>query len=448
MAKKSVACEKFEAPVVCALRSLDIENKKHIPWAVWPFGRWATAQADQASMGLHVQLVVLLPSIAMLLGSMAVFVCRLPDKIQAAFQMFSAGLLISAVGNELLPLLTPPAGPGPVTSTLALVVGFAVGLIFMFGLGYLTESMEDDEEDEEPKHKRTYSDIETALLGVNEDDRSKAKDSFVAETAEIRQEVQRLQTALQTGCQNGIDEILHGLEYRVHRATRVLFVRTGIDDGNLKRMREHGQELHQASEKLAGFDNFQKAKDDLKAFQACLEHLHGHAERVPHFRRWKARSKPTQEMELPEELPLTLVAAVTVDAAVDGLLIGLSYAASPSAGIAMAAATSIEMGFLGLSFCASLQNATRSALKIVVLALLPPVVLVLSGEAGHRLGRMCSENPEVFIAFISFSIVALLFLVTQELLIEAQEVARGSKAINAVFFVGLLAGILLEKFLG
>ena len=109
----------------------------------------------------------------------------------------------------------------------------------------------------------------------------------------------------------------------------------------------------------------------------------------------------------------------------------------------------------------------------MTVALLPPVILVLSGEAGHRhetktktdwhdsqmnrdacasgrLGRMCSENPEVFIAgsqekhvkawrlclkallnlrlnsksqtsefalqgFISFSIVALLFLVTQEL---------------------------------
>ena len=44
------------------------------------------------------------------------------------------------------------------------------------------------------------------------------------------------------------------------------------------------------SEISLGFDSFQKAKDNLKAFQACLEHLHGHAERVP-FRRWKAKSK-------------------------------------------------------------------------------------------------------------------------------------------------------------
>jgi len=426
-----------------AITALSLDTQR-----VDPLGRLGQRGEDQRGpMETHVQLVVSLPSIAMLLGSMAVFVCRLPDTVQAGFQMFSAGLLISAVGNELLPLLSPKSSDtSNLASTVALVIGFAIGLIFMFGLGYLTESMEEDEDEEQPMHKRTYSDIETALLDVDEADRTRAKEGFQAETAEIRKEVQRLQTVLQDGCQNSIDEILHGLEYRVHKATRVLYVRTGIDDYNHKRMKEHGRELDQASVKLQGFDTFQKAKDDLKEFQACLEHLHGHAERVPHFRRWKALAKPTEEAQLSERLPLPLVGAVTVDAAVDGLLIGLSYAASPSAGIAMAAATCIEMGFLGLSFCASLQNATRSAWKIVIVALLPPVILVLSGEAGHRLGRMCSENPEVFIGFISFSIVALLFLVTQELLVEAQEVASGSKLINAMFFFGLLAGILLENF--
>ncbi|CAJ1337768.1 unnamed protein product, partial [Effrenium voratum] len=107
-----------------------------------------------------------------------------------------------------------------------------------------------------------------------------------------------------------------------------------------------------------------------------------------------------------------------------------------------------EMGFLGLSFSASLQNATRAAWKILVVASLPPLVLLLSGLGGNWLGEMFRENPAAFIAFISFSIVALLFLVTQELLNEAQEVARGSALINAVFFLGLLAGILLESYVG
>ncbi|CAJ1337769.1 unnamed protein product [Effrenium voratum] len=172
--------------------------------------------------------------------------------------------------------------------------------------------------------------LRDALVDVGEAERDKAKETFSSETKEIYGEVGRLQEALEQGTQNHIDEILHGLEYRVHRATRVLYVRGGLDDQNLTRMKFHGRELRAVADRLRSFDSFQKAKDDLKDFQACLEHLHGHAERVP-FRRWKALAKPAEDTQLSEQLPLALVTAVIVDAAVDGMLIGLSYAASPSA---------------------------------------------------------------------------------------------------------------------
>lgn len=85
---------------------------------------------------------------------------------------------------------------------------------------------------------------------------------------------------------------------------------------------------------------------------------------------------------------------------------------------------------MGLSFTASLQNATRSSWKIFFVALLPPLLLLMAGLAGNTLGIMFAERPATFVAFISFAIVALLFLVTQELLTEAQEVANGSTSIN------------------
>eukprot|EP00438_Fugacium_kawagutii_P034572 Skav235589 [mRNA] locus=scaffold163:104492:112133:+ [translate_table: standard] len=103
--------------------------------------------AVTAVMDGYVGVVVSMPTVAMLLGSAAVFVCRLPDKVQAGFQMFSAGLLISAVANELFPLLKPTnqvqGTPWP------LLIGFTVGIIFMFGLGHLTEFMEDDDDEDE-----------------------------------------------------------------------------------------------------------------------------------------------------------------------------------------------------------------------------------------------------------------------------------------------------------
>ena len=50
-----------------------------------------------------------------------------------------------------------------------------------------------------------------------------------------------------------------------------------------------------------------------------------------------------------ERIPWSLVVGVSVDCLVDGLLVGLTYAASHRAGYIMALATSIESCFLGLS---------------------------------------------------------------------------------------------------
>merc|ERR1712046_194781 len=102
-------------------------------------------------------------------------------------------------------------------------------------------------------------------------------------------------------------------------------------------------------------------------------------------------------------------------------------------------------GFLGLSFSATIQNVTRSLCKHVVIVCVPPLVLVGLGIAGHELGHQLQSSQGLFIGFISFAIVALLLLVTQELLKEASEM--DSLLINVMFFVGLLAGILMDKIL-
>lgn len=156
---------------------------------------------------------------------------------------------------------------------------------------------------------------------------------------------------------------------------------------------------------------------------------------------------PSVQAILSEKISWPLVCAVCTDAAVDGFLIGLAFTASRSSGLCMSIATSLEMGFLGLSFSASVQNMTRSIPKHVSLVVMPPVLLTLVGVGGHAIGKLLQANPALFIGFISFAIVALLFLVTQELLAEARKLAGDSKRVNVMFFVGLLVGIFLEKFL-
>ena len=135
-----------------------------------------------------------------------------------------------------------------------------------------------------------------------------------------------------------------------------------------------------------------------------------------------------------------------VDAAVDGILIGL-LSAEHAAGISMAIATIIEMGFLGISFSAQIKSSTNSVLKHIV-CVIPPAFIMGSGVVGREIGNSLQENQGVFIGFVAFSIVAILFLVTQELLREAQEFAGENILINMMFFVGLLLGVLMDRALG
>jgi hypothetical protein len=61
-----------------------------------------------------------------------------------------------------------------------------------------------------------------------------------------------------------------------------------------------------------------------------------------------------------------------------------------------------------------------------------------------------STIPAVKLGLISFCVVALLFLVTQELLTEAREVTEGlsgpkAMAINSIFFLGVFTMLIVDK---
>ena len=116
----------------------------------------------------------------------------------------------------------------------------------------------------------------------------------------------------------------------------------------------------------------------------------------------------------------------------------------------MMLATCIEMGFLGLSFSATIRNATHSPAKHAVLVALPPLLLMVVGDLGGCVARALKEQEGLFVALIAFAVVALLFLVTQELLAEAFENTAGGKfpLANVCLFLGLFASVMVAKLLG
>lgn len=122
-----------------------------------------------------------------------------------------------------------------------------------------------------------------------------------------------------------------------------------------------------------------------------------------------------------------LLIAVGVDVFLDGLLIGVGFAAGERVGTLLVVALTLELPFLGVSVAASLmQSKVGRALTLLTVAGLSAVVVLGAFEI-----------------VLSFGAAALMYLVVEELLTEAQEVNE-TPLITASFFAGFVALYLLE----
>lgn len=139
--------------------------------------------------------------------------------------------------------------------------------------------------------------------------------------------------------------------------------------------------------------------------------------------------------------PAALALTVGVDVFIDGLLVGIGFAAGAKQGILITVALSAEVLFLGLATAAALGRAGAARRKIVAAG--AGLALLLAGGAAAGvllLSRLPEFGREVFLAL---GAAALLYLVTEELLAEAHEVPETAWT-TAVFFVGFLLLFVIE----
>eukprot|EP00940_MAST-03C_sp_MAST-3C-sp2_P003156 g3156.t1 len=425
-------------------------------------------------MGVSLLTTVLVaagPCLSMLVGSALVFFLRFSKIFQATFQNFSAGILLAAIGNELFPLANNGSAHATSPPTDAEVyvgqtAGFAVGLLFMFGIEHVVEYFggdeneeDDDDAESEGKHDEENDDREDPLLLPLRSARTvhTAVARIVSGGGDVDKILVELSASVDDDAKDEdvLDEITHKLMYAVDRERRSLTKKTAISVDARDELREHVKEIRAILEEMK-----RKAKGGasvrayLTKVSRKLRHLHDDHVDL-RFSRWKLPLAPKLAL-VPSKVegttsianvPWTTVFAVTVDAAVDGVLIGLALSANRTAGISMSVATVIEMGFLGISFSDQVKRSTSSSVVHACICVVPPVAIVMSAIVGHEIGSALEGQQGVFIGFISFSIVAILFLVTQELLREAQEAVGENAFVSTAFFVGLLAALLLDRVL-
>ncbi len=139
--------------------------------------------------------------------------------------------------------------------------------------------------------------------------------------------------------------------------------------------------------------------------------------------------------------PTGLLTLVGVDILIDGLVLGIAFSAGAKAGLLLTVALSVEVLFLGLAVTNELTETMKSRTRIVATIAALVTLLPLGALIASPVARL---SPQYVTAFLSFGLIALLYLVTEELLAQAHE-TPDRPWVAAMFFVGFLLLLALEE---
>ena len=136
-----------------------------------------------------------------------------------------------------------------------------------------------------------------------------------------------------------------------------------------------------------------------------------------------------------------LIVTVGIDILIDGLVLGIGFAAGAKQGLLLTGALTLEVLFLGLAVASELKQTSGSAVRVIGIVAALALLLPLGALLGTPIGAL----PGPYLAgFFAFALVALLYLVTEELLVEAHTVPEQPWT-TAMFFVGFLGMLVIEE---
>jgi ZIP family zinc transporter len=156
---------------------------------------------------------------------------------------------------------------------------------------------------------------------------------------------------------------------------------------------------------------------------------------VKHFAEGSPAEGATVTGAFADKTSSSLVFAMGLDIALDGLLIGLGFAAGQKQGLLLTIAMVMEVFFLGLA-CATSLTANAASRSRIVWTLVIFGGLLLAGASAGAIA-LTQLAPAALDALLAFGVAALLYLVTEELLVEAHEVPE-TPFQTAMFFVGFI----------
>ena len=133
-----------------------------------------------------------------------------------------------------------------------------------------------------------------------------------------------------------------------------------------------------------------------------------------------------------------------VDIIIDALLLGIGFAAGAEQGILLSIALSVEVIALALAMATQCLRLGWTRKKSMLLLASASVLFISIAVIGATLLKNLSQ--EWLETLLSFGLAALLYLVTEELLVEAHEIKENSY-MTLSFFVGFLIFVLVGMYI-
>jgi zinc transporter, ZIP family len=142
------------------------------------------------------------------------------------------------------------------------------------------------------------------------------------------------------------------------------------------------------------------------------------------------------------QLPIGLTAAAAVDTLMDGAIISAGFsAAQKQLGPLLAAALGMELFFLTLSVGSEFQKHKSKRWHGLVVTVFIALLLLLGAVAAFFILKDVSETT--LATFLAFGAAALIYLIAEELLVEAIE-AEESLFSTAMLFAGFLVVLAMK----
>jgi len=143
----------------------------------------------------------------------------------------------------------------------------------------------------------------------------------------------------------------------------------------------------------------------------------------------------TGRIETSDQFSWGLLVGIGIDLFIDGLLIAIAFLSGEKTGQLMTLALILEVAFLALSLSTDLKQKKSTLLfRIMVFGAFSLLIPLGTGSGILILNLL---PPAFFVEALSFGAAALLYLVTEELLVEAHE-TKDTPLITPSFFLGFL----------